>query len=466
MATIYNRVLPRYSYVDTLDFARDTTYRTYDASGNVEMGWKRSWRGSQVKVQTRSYWGAEGRLRAQEEYHETNGTSYLLHERRGYFSEYRYDALGRRVMVRSRRDGLCHKGNNVIADCTGGITRYVWSGDNLLWEMRGPGADSTFPGNLDDISDSRAEFGVVGYTHAGGVDRPLVVWKGIGSSPSVVVVPHMNWRGLFGRGTNSSGSATTVAVEWAGFQTTAYHAYGPNQESTTNWMGSLIEGQRDPGGGMYMRNRYYDPATGQFTQTDPIGIAGGLNTYGFANGDPVGNADAFGLCSTVIDKSTGKSVAAGPTVCKLPTITVTSKAPRPLWILGPRFHYLRNSDAYDSRRDREHYSPPEGSPQCLNAQPVAGSNRYPYSSDYFYMGVNANFMFEHGGNGAWGQDVRGCLLCMAREGRDPDAAHKFCYAAADSELPWFETVRGWTTAVGAASLYSIGSRTNPDFYRK
>jgi RHS repeat-associated protein len=35
-------------------------------------------------------------------------------------------------------------------------------------------------------------------------------------------------------------------------------------------------------GQMYMRNRYYDPATGQFTQTDPIGIAGGLNTYGFA----------------------------------------------------------------------------------------------------------------------------------------------------------------------------------------
>ena len=44
-------------------------------------------------------------------------------------------------------------------------------------------------------------------------------------------------------------------------------------------MGSLLEGQRDAGGQMYMRNRYYDPATGQFTQTDPIGVAGGLNTY-------------------------------------------------------------------------------------------------------------------------------------------------------------------------------------------
>jgi hypothetical protein len=46
---------------------------------------------------------------------------------------------------------------------------------------------------------------------------------------------------------------------------------------------------------MYMRNRYYDPATGRFTQQDPIGLAGGLNLYGFANGDPVNFNDPFGL---------------------------------------------------------------------------------------------------------------------------------------------------------------------------
>lgn len=32
-----------------------------------------------------------------------------------------------------------------------------------------------------------------------------------------------------------------------------------------------------------------------FTQTDPIGIAGGLNTYGYANGDPINFSDPFGL---------------------------------------------------------------------------------------------------------------------------------------------------------------------------
>jgi uncharacterized protein RhaS with RHS repeats len=53
---------------------------------------------------------------------------------------------------------------------------------------------------------------------------------------------------------------------------------------------------------MYMRNRYYDPATGQFTQTDPIGLAGGLNAYGFADGDPVSYDDPYGLCSTWAQK--------------------------------------------------------------------------------------------------------------------------------------------------------------------
>jgi hypothetical protein len=49
-----------------------------------------------------------------------------------------------------------------------------------------------------------------------------------------------------------------------------------------------------------MRNRYYDPATGQFTQPDPIGIAGGLNSYGFAAGDPVTYADPYGLSADSI----------------------------------------------------------------------------------------------------------------------------------------------------------------------
>ncbi|WP_405282511.1 RHS repeat-associated core domain-containing protein [Gaopeijia maritima] len=64
-----------------------------------------------------------------------------------------------------------------------------------------------------------------------------------------------------------------------------------------DWMGSLVQDQRDASGLLFRRNRYYDPATGQFTQQDPIGIAGGSNLYGFANGDPINFSDPFGLCA-------------------------------------------------------------------------------------------------------------------------------------------------------------------------
>ena len=55
--------------------------------------------------------------------------------------------------------------------------------------------------------------------------------------------------------------------------------------------------QQDATGLLYRRNRYYDPMSGRFTQEDPIGLAGGLNTYGFAAGDPVNYSDPFGFCT-------------------------------------------------------------------------------------------------------------------------------------------------------------------------
>ena len=56
----------------------------------------------------------------------------------------------------------------------------------------------------------------------------------------------------------------------------------------------------DPTRALYRRNRSYDPASGRFTQEDPIGLAGGINLYGFAGGDPVNFSDPFGLCPVCI----------------------------------------------------------------------------------------------------------------------------------------------------------------------
>jgi RHS repeat-associated protein len=74
-----------------------------------------------------------------------------------------------------------------------------------------------------------------------------------------------------------------------------------------DWYGTLLTGKQDATGTLYRRARYYDPQTGRFTQEDPIGLAGGVNLYGFANGDPVTFSDPLG-CASGTDASVKPSL--------------------------------------------------------------------------------------------------------------------------------------------------------------
>jgi RHS repeat-associated protein len=75
-------------------------------------------------------------------------------------------------------------------------------------------------------------------------------------------------------------------------------AYG----KVTTETGTVVNNLRFPGqyhdretGLYYNWHRYYSPELGRYITSDPIGLAGGLNTYAYVGGNPVNLSDPDGL---------------------------------------------------------------------------------------------------------------------------------------------------------------------------
>lgn len=279
---------------------------TYDLGGEVKTvgsyQFKKYSNGSQdpwlSATAEHNYYDAEGRLRYRQQQTQVRVADPYVHvdHTLGAWEEYRYDALGRRVAVLTLASGVCTTSQ---LSCYAAERFFVWGGDQLVYEK------SRLPAS-DGLSDER-QYGAVYYTHAGGTDQPIGVVHEDEYSNKRAFFPHLNWRGLFVIATDSAGqncgansSGSCWGAIWPGNRQNAFRSV-PVDGSSSTWFGSLMADQQDVTGLLYRRNRYYDAASGQFTQEDPIGIAGGLNLYGYANGDPINFSDPFGLCTDPSD---------------------------------------------------------------------------------------------------------------------------------------------------------------------
>src|SRR5471032_2411211 len=174
--------------------------------------------------------------------------------------------------------------------------------------------------------DPNPFFGVALYAYGmNGTDQPVTVtrlyYRVWTSTLNVMfdpyaITPFWNPMGRIDGGAYADGSQSHVVQTSSvklGFPN-GWFAYYRSMYVVQSWHGSLIEDKRDASGLHYRRNRSYDPMTGWFTQEDPAGLAGGMNAYGFAGGDPVSFSGPFGVCPVTATDPVPCSVTFGATL--------------------------------------------------------------------------------------------------------------------------------------------------------
>jgi len=312
----------------TISGGTNTTTYTYDADGNVRFSVSSPPNNTGSRSDRYSFYGADNRLMAAD-YRE--GEHVEINPPQRVVEQYRYDPLGRRIWVRTdkRCDGRAYFTIEHLCELST-IRRTIWDGNAELMEIQTPnnqpggvGFTDTIPDNdlyLPRLSrtptagqDPNPYLGRVLYINGLPLDQPLGIVRynyvdyrtttTYLDFPPTTIALHWDAKGTLGNVACSNGATFCTALRFSAStpDTMRIHvgnfwfAYARSSAIAPAFQGTLIVDKEDATKTIFRRNRVYDPASGRFTQEDPIGLVGGLNLHGFAGGDPVNFGDPFGL---------------------------------------------------------------------------------------------------------------------------------------------------------------------------
>ena len=199
-------------------------------------------------------------------------------------------------------------GTAISYDANGNITNdgqraYTWDARNRLVSISGA-ATASFQYDALGRRISKTVNGVqTGFLY----DGINPVQELSGATPTANLLTGLGIDEVFTR-TDNSGIKTLVAdalgntLALTDATGTILTQYSHEPYGNTTLSGAIdansfqYTGRENDGTGLYYyRARYYDPKLSRFISSDPIGLAGGINTYSYVKGNPISFRDPRGL---------------------------------------------------------------------------------------------------------------------------------------------------------------------------